>query len=423
MALPQVLIVGAGMTGSLLAHFLKDAGVTVEVLEKSRGAGGRMMTRSFRRGDRSAPPLARADIGAQYITTKSSAGHPVLGPVYAQLVNRGLLVPFTGEVAGPNPYSAAAAEARPSPAADGVGPLRHYAAPQGLQSIVEHFLAADVAYEANVEEVSVTGDGAVQTRLAGATGSVEVAPKSVVVFTQPVPQVLGSSKFPVKGNFLEQANETVVNGLRQVQYSSRYAAAFFFEEGSLEWPYSWTAHYFQSGDVRYVAFDSQKRGADGESASSVVVHSAVPLGIEFLDDAEPFAAPAERLRRDVAQKLPEIAWDKASDVKVHKWRYSQVYKAFCGVSPSPSWTWDASAEVIAPAPGFVTLFETRQALGLLSGDAFAPSSNFEGCIFSAKQTASAIKGFLAAEGIGSGAGSDAPGENGGAIIPELRADL
>ncbi len=59
----DVLIVGAGLTGLVCADRLRRAGVTVQVLEKSRGAGGRMATR---RTD-----AYRFDHGAQYFTARS----------------------------------------------------------------------------------------------------------------------------------------------------------------------------------------------------------------------------------------------------------------------------------------------------------------------------------------------------------------
>merc|ERR1719454_1791877 len=97
-------------------------GLPVRVLEKSRGAGGRMATHRYRRGDRESP-----DLGAQYISTKSSQGHAVLGPVYKRLLDAGVLKTFEGTVAGPNPYG-------------GSDDIRHYTAPEGLQSIADFFL-------------------------------------------------------------------------------------------------------------------------------------------------------------------------------------------------------------------------------------------------------------------------------------------
>ena len=59
----QVAVIGAGLSGLACARSLSDAGSRVRVLDKARGAGGRMSTR--RRGD------LRFDHGAQYFTVRS----------------------------------------------------------------------------------------------------------------------------------------------------------------------------------------------------------------------------------------------------------------------------------------------------------------------------------------------------------------
>ena len=174
---PQVLIVGAGVTGSMLALLAKDMGLSVRVLEKSRGAGGRMATHTFRRGDRSSPILAHADLGAQYVTTRTSPEHPFLGPLYKRLTDAGVLIPFTGEVAGANPYGTPGPE------------IRHFAAPQGMRSIAEYFLQSS---SVPVDWGVALEDLALETTGIAVTGELpeEAKSPSVVVLTQPVPQIL-----------------------------------------------------------------------------------------------------------------------------------------------------------------------------------------------------------------------------------------
>ena len=62
---PHYLVVGAGLAGLSCAQALQDAGLTVTVLDKSKGPAGRMSTR---RGDGWA-----CDHGAQYFTARNPA--------------------------------------------------------------------------------------------------------------------------------------------------------------------------------------------------------------------------------------------------------------------------------------------------------------------------------------------------------------
>jgi len=398
MTLPQVVIIGAGMTGSLLAMMVKDMGVSVRVVEKSKGAGGRMSTHRLR-GDkgREGPVLGRADMGAQYITTRTPEDHAILGPLYGSLLSAGVLQPFHGQVNGPNPYGAAGPE------------VRHYTAPLGLQAVAEHFLkqsGAEVQWDAALRSLVLQPEGGVIVELGSGSGGQEPValsspePLSVVVLTQPVQQVLGSSKFGLGGNFMQGVDPGLSADLSKVEYSSRFAVAFYFDASQFSWPHPWTAHYFDKGDVRYVSHDSGKRGASEESMVSIVVHSGVPLGIELQDDTAPYDAAAARLRTDLEQKLPEIPWAKAASVKVQKWLYSQVYKGIGAKRPSPDWVWDAGD---GGFPGCVELFRTEGTLGLLAGDAMAPASNFEGCVFSAFRAAEAVRAHLQRVGAGGGA--------------------
>jgi predicted NAD/FAD-dependent oxidoreductase len=60
---PTVVVIGAGIAGIICARVLNKSGVSVLVLEKSKGTGGRMATRRI--GD------AAFDHGAQYFSTKT----------------------------------------------------------------------------------------------------------------------------------------------------------------------------------------------------------------------------------------------------------------------------------------------------------------------------------------------------------------
>jgi len=379
---PQVLIVGAGVTGSVLAMLAKDMGLSVRVLEKSRGAGGRMATHTFRRGDRSSPVLAHADLGAQYVTTRSSPEHPFLGPLYKRLTDAGVLIPFTGEVAGANPYGGAGPE------------VRHFAAPMGMRSIAEYFLQSSsvpIDWGVAVEDLSPSDSGVAVSAQVPETLSEEAATANVVVLTQPVQQVLGATKFGLRGTFLKHTSEEVMAGLKKVEYSSRFAVAYFFDKSKVSWPFSWTCKYFDKGDVRYVAHDTARRGgASEEPLMAVLVHSGVPLGMKLNDEEDPFPTAAARMQSELEEKLPELPWATAEGSKVHKWKYSQVYIGYGGNKPSPSWVWPVGAET-SSSGGCVELFRADGSLGLLCGDAVAPASNFEGCVYSAYKAAEMLR--------------------------------
>jgi predicted NAD/FAD-dependent oxidoreductase len=60
----KTIIIGAGMTGLSAARVLTKKGHDVIVLDKGRGIGGRMSTRTIEQ--------AKADHGAQYFSVKSS---------------------------------------------------------------------------------------------------------------------------------------------------------------------------------------------------------------------------------------------------------------------------------------------------------------------------------------------------------------
>lgn len=62
---PSVAVIGSGIAGLACAARLRDAGIDVDVFEKSRGVGGRMSTRRIESG-------VAFDHGAQYFTARHS---------------------------------------------------------------------------------------------------------------------------------------------------------------------------------------------------------------------------------------------------------------------------------------------------------------------------------------------------------------
>ena len=68
-----IAVVGAGLSGLLVAHTLRERGATVVVLEKSRGVGGRMATK---RKKRPRDPLALAKLVGDIATGQTADTEP-----------------------------------------------------------------------------------------------------------------------------------------------------------------------------------------------------------------------------------------------------------------------------------------------------------------------------------------------------------
>uniref|UniRef100_A0A672FDR3 Renalase, FAD-dependent amine oxidase n=1 Tax=Salarias fasciatus TaxID=181472 RepID=A0A672FDR3_SALFA len=151
----RVLIVGAGLTGSLCACLLRrelQSKVHIVVWDKSRG--GRMST--SRSPDPSSHP---ADLGAQYIsaTPAYAQSHQSF---YSELLAAGVLKPLDCIIEGLKQKDIS----------------YNYVTPLGMSSLVKHFLS---------ESGKHTPDRHVTGRKVGESETFDA-----VVLTMPVPQIL-----------------------------------------------------------------------------------------------------------------------------------------------------------------------------------------------------------------------------------------
>ncbi|KAM4636021.1 renalase isoform 2-T2 [Discoglossus pictus] len=340
----RILIVGAGLTGSLCAYLLRKElarAVQVVVWDKARGAGGRMSTSRC-----PSDPNCTVDLGAQYITVT---------PEYAQkhkrfhdeLLAQGICTPLNAVVEG-------------MVMKDGSFNL---VAPQGVSSIVKYYLkqsGADVFYERHVTEINLQG------------GTWEVCSKSgtpetfdVLVLTMPVPQIL-----QLKGDIEKLIKESERRQLETVSYSSRYALGLFYEAGTqIDVP--WAAKYITNNPcIRFISIDNKKRNIESSGVGpSLVVHTSVPFGIEHLEQEKETVQPI--ILKQLEGVLPNLP--KPMNIKCQKWRYSQVTEAFPG------------------SPGQITLHS--KPLLLCGGDGFT-HSNFDGCTESALRIVQSLESHL-----------------------------
>ncbi len=140
---PQVAVIGAGIAGAACARALVQAGLAVQVFDKSRGAGGRLATRRCEWVDRQGQPwTTRLDHGAVGITAHSESFRAFV----EQALQAGLLAEWT-----------------PQWAADDRHPEdrgRRYVPVPDQPALFRHLLAgATTAWGAAVEGLQRAADG------------------------------------------------------------------------------------------------------------------------------------------------------------------------------------------------------------------------------------------------------------------------
>ncbi len=165
----DVLIVGAGLAGLSAARALVHAGLTVRILEKSRGVGGRAATRRIQ----TTQGEILVDHGAQYFTCRDPRFAKFLAPLRTQ----GQVAVWVEDVPTLTPHGLISA------------PLSHhyprYACPQGMTTLTKA-LAQDliIDLETKVTYVSAHQHWHIETE----TGQVYEAP--ALLMTPPLPQSL-----------------------------------------------------------------------------------------------------------------------------------------------------------------------------------------------------------------------------------------
>ncbi|XP_036294376.1 renalase isoform X1 [Pipistrellus kuhlii] len=329
----RVLIVGAGLTGSLCAALLRREAarpVHLAVWDKAGDSGGRMATASS-----PYDPQSTVDLGAQYITRTPQYAQKHQS-FYDELLAHGILKPLTYPIEG-----------TVMKAGDS-----NFVAPQGVSSIIKHYLkesGANIRFRQWVTQINLRNN---KWEVSKETGSPEQF--DIVVLTMPVPQIL-----LLKGDIVNLISEHQRQELESVSYSSRYALGLFYEAGTkIDVP--WAGQYITSNPcIRFISIDNKKRNiVSSEIGPSLAIHTTVSFGVTHLErDVEEVE---ELIFQQLENILPGLPQPVAT--KCQKWRHSQV------TNPA------------ANSPGQMTLH--RKPLLVCGGDGFT-HSNFDGCVASA----------------------------------------
>ncbi|MEG3968691.1 FAD-dependent oxidoreductase [Microcoleus sp. T2B6] len=296
----DVAVIGAGMAGLSCAQRLRQAGYSVAVVEKSRGAGGRVATRRLQG--------TRADHGARYLEPQGDA---VQGLIEV-LVDRDILKLWTdsvGEFRQGEMFSI---------------PSSCYVAPAGMNAIGKYLAeGVEIWFGRRVQAISTTTDNQIWHLSLEVTDDNLQTPQELiakaVVVAIPAPQALMflNSEIGLKSDFLDK--------LRSVEYEpcftvmAGYPAAKQQDLSNLNPP--WKAVSFpDNSDLAWVGLDSSKRLDPQQPV--FVVHSSANFAERYLEAADLETVGHELLARTSEYLMP---WLKQPEwLQVHRWRY-----AFC----------------------------------------------------------------------------------------------
>jgi len=319
----KVLVVGGGLSGSMLCYLMRNTAAQITCWDKSRGLGGRAATK---RGNAAGQ---QADTGLQYLTKyKASSQNSVL---YKSLIDSKVIAPFQiTNIENCRPDSLK---------------LEHFVATNGASQLAKHFMAeskATVSLDTRLSKIEVADE---KTTVFTTNGENETF--DLVLITIPVPQFLRDISIspPISPASLSK--------LSQVKYSTRFALICFFGE-EVPIPSDYAAGYLSSGSLRYWSMDGRKRGV--KTNSSLIFHTRTDFHPEVTkEEALPF------MLAELKESFPDLPQPKQTIP--HKWLYSQT------VNSMPD------------NPGFHFINDT---VGLF-GDGFVDMANFDGCVESASK--------------------------------------
>lgn len=295
----DVAVIGAGMAGLSCAQRLRQAGYSVAVVEKSRGAGGRVATRRVQG--------TRADHGARYLEPQGDA---VQGLIEV-LVDRHILKLWTYTVCE---FRQGKLSAVPSSC---------YVAPAGMNAIGK-YLAQDLEiwFGRRVQAISTTDNQMWHLSLEVTDSNLEIPQELIakaVVVAIPAPQALMFLNYEIglKSDFIDK--------LRSVDYDpcitvmAGYSATKQQDLSNLN-PQWKSVSFPDNSDLAWVGLDSSKRL---ESQQPVfVVHSSANFAERHLESVDLPTVGQELLDRTSEYLIP---WLKQPQwLQVHRWRY-----AFC----------------------------------------------------------------------------------------------
>ena len=295
----DVAVIGAGMAGLSCAQRLRQAGYSVAVVEKSRGAGGRVATRRVQG--------TRADHGARYLEPQGDA---VQGLIKA-LVDRHILKLWTDTVWEfiQGELSAIASSC--------------YVAPAGMNAIGKYLAeGVEIWFGRRVQAISTTDNQMWHLSLEVTDDNLqtpqELIAKAVVVAI-PAPQAVMflNSEIGFKSDLIDKLRSVEYDPCITVMAGYPATKQQDLSNLNLQWK---SVSFPDNSDLAWVGLDSSKRLDQQQPV--FVVHSSANFAERYLE-----AGDLETVGRELLDRTSEylMPWLKQPEwLQVHRWRY-----AFC----------------------------------------------------------------------------------------------
>lgn len=278
----DVLIIGAGMAGASAARVLVDQGHRVQLLDKARGAGGRMSTRRL--------DALQFDHGAQYFTARDVRFRRWVDAWQA----RGLVACWQPRLVSID--------------GDGIKkkhePLPRYVASPGQNALVKHVLSdLAVRFDAQVSKISRESG---LWRAFNAEGTL-LAQAHQLLMCVPAPQAVALlTKYAKHPAALDYARSATMRPCWAVMAAFQPALPLGFD-----------AAFVNTGALSWIARDSSKPGRS-RAMDCWVLHANAAWSAQHLEDAPEHvcaALLAEFADITGAQVVPAHA-------SAHRWRYA-----------------------------------------------------------------------------------------------------
>lgn len=310
---PRIAVIGAGMAGIACARTLMQAGLTVEVFEKSRGAGGRMSTRHTEFGS--------FDHGVQYFTVRDERFRLALETAPALRrpwrANTVRVMDEVGRVV----------------AADRPQTEEHWVAAPGMNALLRHW-AEPTQLHVQTQVVQIQPDRLkracwqLHTEGPGDQSQVHAGFDAVLLA---VPSVQAQALLRSSG-LLPQVQER----LAQVQVAPCWTLMVAFPQavqGSAFGPH-WQAARSAHHRISWLARESSKPGR--ETIERWTVQASPEWSQRHLEDDE------QRVKAKLLRGFTEVTGIRATPphAQVHRWRYAQTLKPL-----GQSHVWEARSRI------------------------------------------------------------------------------